>query len=346
MNKNPIMVTGVTGYLASWIVKYLLEEGHTVHGTLRSLARAEKYAHLRKAEKNTNGKLVLFEADLLDEGSFEDAMTDCEVVIHTASPFTISGIKDPINSLIKPAQEGTKNVLEQVNLIPTVKRVVITSSVVAIYGDASELKESGTDTFDESFWNTTSSTEHQPYPYSKTLAEREAWKIFESQKRWSMAVLNPGFIMGPSLTQYTKSTSFEVMSQMGNGQFKMGVPKLYFGVVDVRDVARAHVIAALDNNVSGRNILVKESLDFLAMSKILQNKFGKDYPFPKSYLPKFLVWLVGPTQGLTRKYVNRNVGIPVAFKNDKSINDLGITYHPMEKTITEHFQQLIDDKLV
>jgi len=347
MTDQKILVTGVTGYLASWIVKDLLEKGYAVHGTIRNLKDEKKVAHLKKIEESTRGKLNLFEADLLLEGSFEKAMKDCSIVIHTASPFKVSGVKNPINELIKPALDGTKNVLEQVNKTQSVSRVVLTSSVVAIYGDAIELKQANVEAFDESMWNATSNEDHQPYPYSKTVAEKEAWKIHDAQDRWSMVVINPGFIMGPSLTKYTQSTSFEIMSGMGNGEFKMGVPALNFGIVDVRDVAEAHVKAAIDSSICGRNILVNTAMDMLEMSNVLKmNITGKDYPFPKSRLPKFLIWLVGPSQGFSRTFVKKNVGIPIKFNNEKSIRDIGISYRPVEDTLTEHFQQLIDDELI
>jgi len=137
------------------------------------------------------------------------------------------------------------------------------------------------------------------------------------------------------------------MSGMGNGEFKMGVPALNFGIVDVRDVAQAHVKTALDSGISGRNILVNTSMDMLEMANVLRkNITDKDYPFPKSRLPKFLIWLVGPSQGFSRTFVKKNVGIPIKFNNEKSVRDIGITYRPVEDTLTEHFKQLVDDELI
>ena len=86
---NPILVTGATGYIASWIIKMLIEEGHTVHGTVRSLQKKEKYSHLSEIDKSGKGTLKLFEADLLEDDSFKEAMQSCELVIHTASPFFV-----------------------------------------------------------------------------------------------------------------------------------------------------------------------------------------------------------------------------------------------------------------
>ena len=134
--EKPILVTGATGYVASWIIKLLVDDGYTVHGTVRSLTNKDKIAHLLEIDQSGQGNLKLFEADLLDEGSFQEAMQNCELVIHTASPFFIQGIKNAQDQLITPALEGTRNVLNTVNKSESVKRVVLTSSVVAIYGDA------------------------------------------------------------------------------------------------------------------------------------------------------------------------------------------------------------------
>jgi len=109
---KPVMVTGATGYMASWIVKQLLEEGISVNATVRDPSNAEKVAHLTALAATSPGELRSFKADLLDPGSFDEPMQGCELVIHTASPFFLAKPKDPEQELIRPAKEGTRNVLE------------------------------------------------------------------------------------------------------------------------------------------------------------------------------------------------------------------------------------------
>ena len=125
---TPILVTGGTGYLASWIIKQLLDEGLNVRATVRNKSNTEKNKHLMKLGDEGKGTLELYEADLLKEGSFDQAMSKCEVVFHTASPFQMFGIKDPQKELIDPALKGTKNILASENKTQSVKRVVLTSS--------------------------------------------------------------------------------------------------------------------------------------------------------------------------------------------------------------------------
>ena len=179
---KPVMVTGATGYVAGWIVKRLLDEGLTVHAPVRDHKSAEKLQYLNKIAGNAPGEIIFYEADLLAEGSYAGAMAGCQIVFHTASPFKMH-VADPQRELVDPAQLGTRNVLEEVNRTSSVKRVVLTSSCAAIYGDNADLKATPKGIFTEEIWNTSSSLEHQPYSYSKTVAEKEAWEINRKQTR-------------------------------------------------------------------------------------------------------------------------------------------------------------------
>ena len=343
---KPILVTGGTGYLASWIIKMLLEDGIDVHATVRDSSNTAKIEHLTTLANQSSATLKLFDADLLKKGSFEEAMGDCELVFHTASPFIISDIKNPEAELIRPAKEGTINVLESANKNDTVKRIVLTSSVVAIYGDNADIKKTPNSIFTEKEWNVTSSPEHQPYSYSKTIAEKEAWSIAEGQDKWDLISINPGWILGPSLSKRTDSLSIKTMIEYGDGTYKTGVPEIGMGIADVRDVATAHVKAGFTPKANGRHIIVNKEATLLDIADILAKKFGNNYPFPRREAPKFLFWLIAPLYGYTRKYVSKNVGIEVKYDNAKSKNDLNLSYLPFEQTIIEHFQQILDDGLL
>ncbi len=342
----PVLVTGGNGYIASWLVKYLLEDGIDVHATVRDPSNAEKVGHLKELADGAPGTLTLFSADLLDDGAFDEAMRGCELVFHTASPFVLAGIKDPQKDLVDPAVQGTRNALDSANRVDSVKRVVLTSSVVSVYGDAVDLEDAEGDVFTEDDWNTTSSLTHQPYSFSKVEAERVAWKIAGAQDRWDLVVINPGFVLGPSLTTASNSASFSTMKQLVDGTMRMGAPPLELGVVDVRDVALAHVKAGYTPGAHGRNICVSRSMTMLEMGRALAGTFGKRYPFPSRVLPKPVVWLAAPTAGLTRKYVAGNMGHPLKFDNRRAREELGVDFRPTETTLVEHFQQLIDDGVV
>lgn len=344
--KNPILVTGGGGYIASWIIKYLLEDGYNVHTTVRKIEDKEKYQHLETIGEKYPNQLHFFEADLLKPNSFTKSMEGCEIVIHTASPFFVTKINNPELDLIKPAKEGTANVLRSVNEVQSVKRVVLTSSCASIYGDNIDLKSINQDSFTEEFWNTTSNINHNPYSYSKTLAEREAWDISKQQTRWDLIVINPAFVMGPSLSKRTDSTSVQTMQQLCNGIFFLGVPELWFGITDVRDVALAHILASFNENAKGRHIICSESMPMLEMAKILKSHFGNKFLLPSSTIPYFLIWLFGPLMGFNHSYIEKNIGYSIKFDNSYSTKGLGLQFTDVKKTLIDHAEQLINDHLL
>jgi len=342
---KPVLVTGATGYIAGWLIKRLLEDGITVHAAVRNPDKKEKLEHLNKIAGKSKGSIRYFKSDLLEEGSYADAMKDCELVYHTASPFT-SQIKDPQKDLIDPAVLGTRNVLEQANKTESVKRIVLTSSCAAMYTDCSDLDELPGGALTEDVWNTTASLKHQPYSLSKTLAEKEGWRIMEEQSRWDMVAINPCMVLGPPLNPHTTiSESLMLLKQMGDGTFKMGAPNLGIGVVDVREVAEAHYQAGFRPEAKGRHINCGHSSSFLEMARVLHAKYGNDYPIPTKPLPKWLFLAVGPmlNKSATRKYIRNNVNRTWKADNSKSIKELGIQYRPLEETMHESFQVLIDE---
>jgi dihydroflavonol-4-reductase len=334
-------VTGATGYVAGWVIERLLDAGLTVHATVRDPSDEAKLAHLRALEP-APGRLRFFAADLLAPGSFAEAMRGCQVVFHTASPF-ITVVSDPRKQLVDPALLGTRNVLESVDRTPSVERVVLTSSCAAIYGDSIDLAATPRGVFDEEVWNTTSSLDHNPYSYSKTLAEREAWRLHDAQSRWRLVVVNPAMVMGPGIKPDGTSESFSLVKQLGDGTMRSGVPDIRIGVVDVRDLAVAHLRAGFLPNARGRHVIVGHDSSFPEMAAVLRERYGADYPIPKRRLPKPLLWLLGPmvNPAITRPFVSRNVGLPWKSDNGKSVRELGMRYRSLSETMHDFFAQMI-----
>lgn len=330
------MITGSTGYVAGWIVKKFLENGYTLHLPVRN---KDKASHLKRLESEYPGKIIFFNADLMIQDSYLESMQGCEIVIHTASPF-ITNVKDPFKDLIKPAVLGTENVLNSVNKTSSVKKVILTSSVAAIVGDAIEFNDGERD---ESHWNTTSSEEHQPYSYSKALAEKKAWEIYERQTQWELITINPSLVIGPSLNSHVTSESYKIIKQLGSGQFKFGAPEYFFAAVDVRDVALAHYNAAISDYAQGRYILSAKNTSLLELSEYITEKYP-DYPLPKRKSPKFLVWCLAPFLGLSRDVVAKNVGFPWLLNNSKSKAELQIQYSDLKTSVQEFFAQIYNEK--
>lgn len=340
-----VAVTGGTGYIASWIIKYLLLEGHTVHTTVRVIKNVNKYRHLLDIEANSPGELKVFQADLTIKGSFNEAFSGVEYVFHTASPFLIGDQGNTMKTLIEPAVNGTKDIMEAINKLDSVKRVVLTSSVVAMYGDPIDLSDNNF-RFDESFWNTSSSPSHNAYPYSKTEAEKAAWTIAESQGRWDLVTIHPAFVMGPSLTKRVDSTSINTMLRLLGGDMKLGAPEMNMVFSDVRDIAKGHLLAAFTPEAKGRYIIANESGNFLKMAECIEIYAPGKYPLPKKLIPKWLFMLVGPLLGFSRAYVKKNIGYPLSANNTKSIDELGMAYRTLATTLVDHVKQLEADGLV
>lgn len=345
---KPVLVTGATGYIAGWIVKSLLEDGITVHAAVRNPNDKNKISHLDKIASESKGTIRYFKSDLLNDGSYLDAMRDCELVFHTASPFT-TNVTNPQKELIDPAVLGTQNLLLSANKTPSVKRVVVTSSCAAIYTDASDCQMAPNGTLTESIWNTTASIDYQPYSFSKLLAEKKAWEIAKKQLQWDLITINPSFVMGPMLNpKYTTSESLNILKQFGDGTMKMGAPKFGAGVVDVRDVAKAHILAGFTPGASGRYITSGHNTDFLEMALTLQPKFGSKFPLPKKALPKWLLMIVGPiaNKSFTRQIIKNNVNVVWKADNSKIRKELNITFRPLKATMEDAFQVLVDEKIV
>jgi len=345
---KPVLVTGATGYVAGWLVKKLLEQGYTVHAAVRNPDKTEKLQHLNDIATKSLGEIKYFKTDLLHQGSYSEAMQGCELVYHTASPFT-TNVKDPQKDLIDPAVKGTQNVLESANQTPSVKRVVVTSSCAAIYTDAIDCEKAPNGVLTEEIWNTTASLNYQPYSYSKTLAEQKAWQMAEQQNQWDLVTINPCFVMGPPLNPHaTTSESFNILKQLGDGTMKTGVPKMGVGVVDVRDVAEAHYRAGTMPQAKGRYITSGHNTDFLQMALALKDKFGGSHPIPKKALPKWLLMIVGPFANklFTRKFIRNNVNQAWNADNSKIKNELGMEFLPLQKTMEDAFQVLVDNKIV
>jgi len=272
-----VCVTGVTGYLATEIVHQLLHKGYTVHGTVRSLHSDTT----KELQTLFPAGLQFFEADLLKEGSFDKAIEGCVSVIHAASPFVLS-VKDPQTELIDPALNGTKNVLNSVlRFSATVKSVVLTGSLAACVEH--HPTDDGSKVWTEDDWNTTSSLVDGPYRLSKVLAERYAYEWAEKHPAIRVCTVLPTFIIGPPRTKRCDATSIKFVKDMLSGVWKdSGAPAVATGMVDIRDVALAHILAFELPQAKGRYLVTsEEGVPRLEVAKLFKKEFP-DYPLPET----------------------------------------------------------------
>ena len=319
----PVLVTGATGYVAGWLVSRLLDEGFTVHAAVRDPSNAKKTGPLQALADAKPGTIKFFKADLLDPGSYTEAMQGCAVVFHTASPFTVT-VADPQRDLVDPALNGTRNVLDSANQVESVRRVVVTSSCAAIYGVIEDVAKAPGGVLTENDWNTSSSLTVTPYNYSKTLAERAAWEMAGAQNRWKLVVINPALVLGPGISPDQTSESFNYIKAFGNGTMKDGAPPREIGMVDVRDVAEAHMRAGFVPEAQGRHMTFAGACGFIYIADVLRERFGDAWPFPTGEAPSD-----GPK-------------LPWRGDNSKSQGELGVVYHPVSDAIADMFTQLVE----
>ncbi|XP_045825072.1 phenylacetaldehyde reductase-like isoform X2 [Trifolium pratense] len=208
-----VCVTGAAGFIASWIVKFLLQRGYTVRGTVRDPSNPKKVDHLRKLD-GAKERLQLFKADLLEEGSFDSVVEGCDGVFHTASPVRFV-VNFPQAELIDPALKGTLNVLKSCAKSPSVKRVILTSSVSAVVFNTRPKNPEVV--VDETWFSDPDFCRESKlwYTLSKTLAEAAAWK-FANENNIDMVVINPTMVVG-SLLQPEVNESVEPILRLING---------------------------------------------------------------------------------------------------------------------------------
>ncbi|MEM9191698.1 MAG: aldehyde reductase [Myxococcota bacterium] len=337
-----VLVTGASGFIAQHVILQLLEAGHEVRGTARSATKGEALKGHLAAHDPRGRELQVFEADLSRDAGWADAVAGCDYVQHVASPIPATLPKDH-DELIKPARDGALRVLRAAS-DAGVKRCVMTSSMAAAaygWGDAlpSPIHE-------EHWSNPDNLQDNTAYTRSKTIAERAAWKfIEESDAALELSVINPTAVLGPALGP-SASVSLELVGFPLKGKLP-AVPDIGFPIVDVRDVARAHVLAMEENAAAGERFLVgEEYLNFADVVKILRQEFP-DYRGKLSTrrMPSWLLRFMALFSGELKQTVTE-LGKQRRTTNEKAKKLLGWTPRPAREAVVAAAQSLIDYKLI
>ncbi|KAG8495220.1 hypothetical protein CXB51_012855 [Gossypium anomalum] len=325
-----VCVTGASGYIASCLVKHLLLRGYTVKASVRDPSDPRKTQHLLALE-GAEERLKLFKANLLEEGSFDSGVEGCDGVFHTASPF-YHDVTDPqvdvefftymINPLVStaelldPAVKGTLNVLNSCANTPSVKRVVLTSSIAAVtYNGKPRTPDV---VVDESWFTDPEYCKNLKlwYVVSKTIAEDSAWK-FAKEKGLDMVVVNPAMVIGPLLQPTLNTSAAAVLSLIKGAQT---FPNATFGWVNVKDVANAHIQAFEIPSASGRYCLVERVAHCSEVVKMLSELY--------------------PSFQLPEKCADDKPYVPTYQVSKAKAKTLGIEFTPLDVSLKETVESL------
>lgn len=305
-----VLVTGATGFVGIHCISRLLANGYPVRGTLRSLSREGQVKEMiSRAGIGSGAVLDLVEADLNVDAGWDAAVRDCDYVLHIASPFPAAPPDDP-DDLIRPAREGTLRVL-RASMAAGVRRVVLTSSFAAVgYGHKVQGRP-----YDERDWSNLASPEADAYTRSKTVAERAAWDLIgQAGGAMELAVVAPVGIFGPVLGQ-PLSTSTALIKHLLAGHMP-AVPRIYFGVVDVRDLADLELRAMLAPEAAGERFVATAGTDrsILDLAGILRDAFPAyrdrlpEVNLPDDQTPANLTPQVGIRRDTTSEKAKRLLG--------------------------------------
>jgi nucleoside-diphosphate-sugar epimerase len=294
-----VLVTGGSGFIGGHCILQLLAQGDHVRTTVRSLAREpEVRALLKRAGADRDDRLTFAAADLERDAGWPEAVAGCDFVLHVASPFPPTVPKHE-DELIVPARDGALRALKAARAAG-VKRVVLTSSFAAIgYGHKPQ-----TAPFDERDWTDVSGDDVGPYAKSKTLAERASWDYVIKEGGPELCVVNPVVVCGPVLGA-DMSTSVAFIQRMMDGGMP-GLPRLRFGIVDVRDVAELHLRAMTDARAKSERFLATAG-DFMTLREMaltLKARMGAAARrVPTRELPDWLVRIVSLADPAVRQIV-------------------------------------------
>uniref|UniRef100_A0A7N0T1Z0 NAD-dependent epimerase/dehydratase domain-containing protein n=1 Tax=Kalanchoe fedtschenkoi TaxID=63787 RepID=A0A7N0T1Z0_KALFE len=303
--KGRVCVTGASGFLASWLVKRLLQSNYYVVGTVRDPSNENKLAHLWKLD-GAKERLKLVRAELTEEGSFNEAVAGCDGVFHTASP-VFGSVSDPMANMVEPAVNGTLNVLRSCKRSPSLRRVVLTSSSSAVRARDDIDPDVP---LDESSWSSVELCQRFQiwYALSKTLAERAAWE-FCTQNNIDLVTVLPSFVVGPSLPPELCSTASDVLGLL-KGETHRFEWQGRMGYVHIDDVASCHILVFEHEDAGGRFLCSADVVENNELAALL-SKWYPTLPIPnRPPQALMMLHLLSPsTYGLYMvMFMDKNVG--------------------------------------
>lgn len=319
MTGKRVLVTGGSGFIAGHCILQLLAQGYAVRTTVRSLA---KEASARKTLEDAgmiHGEHLSFAAaDLLEDTGWADAVAGMDFILHVASP-VMPGHVDNENDVIVPAREGTLRVLRAAR-DAGIRRVVLTSAFHAV----SWGHPHGDHVFTEKDWTVPDGPGVDAYGKSKTLAERAAWDFVSSHGGApELTTMLPVAVMGPVMGREVTGAN-HVVQRLITGTLR-AFPDLYIPIVDVRDVAAAHILAMTHPDAAGERFLLSNgpAIAMKDIGAIIRAELGEAARrVPTRSMPSVVVRIVARFRKELRPFV-RDLGYAKQTSNEKARRMLG-----------------------
>ena len=324
-----ILVTGSNGYIAKHIILELYKRNYSVRGTVRDL----KYSKIiqNDIEKQLEKKIdIEFVKTSLDSDyGWEDAVKNCDIILHTASPFPKRKPKDEYD-LISPAKEGTLRVLNAA-LKMSVNRIILTSSNAAVYDGNKHIKN-----FNETMWTNIKSKGVSAYTKSKTIAEKAAWEYVSKNSSIKLSTINPVLVWGPGIGNHLSSASLNIFKMLMKREMPM-IPRMKVPLVDVRDVAKAHVDSIENNQSIGKRFLLCENTYWMKDISLKMNSLG--YKTPTLIAPDFLIKFLSLFDA-TLKEASSKLRYDYFIDCNQAKNVLNFKPISLEKTLVDTYDYL------
>ena len=343
MTHHVVLVTGATGFIARHVVHQLLEAGHEVVGSVRSLSSGPELREAlgrALADPAALERLRLVELDMDENEGWMEAMEGVDVVMHTASPVP-DGKSEIAESFITTAIGGTLRACKAA-YASGIRRIIVTSSIAAIMGAPGH--DNGED-FDESDWSDPERPNINNYSKSKVLSERALWDWARDEApEAKVTTINPAFVMGPPLSTGKVPSSLNIVGRLLEG-VDPGLPDVNLPLVDVRDVARMHVLAMDLPVTEGKRYISSESqLNWIEIAELL-HETCPDHPVPTRKVPKFVLKLAGVFRPEARAMA-AGWGKSYPMSNARAREDMGMHFIAATDSIRETAQYLVANDML
>jgi dihydroflavonol-4-reductase len=339
---SKVLLTGAGGYIGKHVALQLLNKGYAVRASVRDLKRSQEIKDALRPHLvsgiDIESALTFVVLDLNKDAGWNEALAGIDVLMHTASPFPIASPQDE-NELIRPAVEGTLRAMRAAKSAG-VKRVVLTSSVAAIYGID---LPAGVTEFDETMWtDVLHPVGKKAYTKSKTLAEKAAWDFVKNEaSEISLTTINPVLVLGVPLDSHYGS-SISIIQRVLKGKDPM-LPDLRFAIVDVKDVAKMHVDCIDVKATYGQRIIASaDTLSFVQIAKILKSAFPKSNT-KTGKAPNFLIRILANFDADIRTILP-SLGKPMLVSNKKAKSLLGISFISAQTSVEESAAFLVKNQ--